>query len=140
SVLLLDEPTTFLDLRYQVEILDLLRDLADVHGVAVGVVLHDLDQAAAVADQVVLLEKGTIVASGPPREVFTSELLSRAYGIHIDVRIDPQTGTIVTQPVGRHTRRVPTPASPRRRPSHPHRRSPAPTHPGTLITLRRPFL
>ncbi|REF35722.1 ABC transporter ATP-binding protein [Thermasporomyces composti] len=110
SVLLLDEPTTFLDLRYQVEILDLLRDLADVHGVAVGVVLHDLDQAAAVADQVVLLEKGTIVASGPPREVFTSELLSRAYGIHIDVRIDPQTGTIVTQPVGRHTRRVPTPA------------------------------
>ena len=58
GVLLLDEPTTFLDLRYQVEILDLVRDLADEHGVAVGVVLHDLNQAAAVADQVVLLTAG----------------------------------------------------------------------------------
>ena len=57
GVLLLDEPTTFLDLRYQVEILDLVRDLADEHGVAVGVVLHDLNQAAAVADQVVLLRR-----------------------------------------------------------------------------------
>ena len=56
GVLLLDEPTTFLDLRYQVEILDLVRDLADEHGVAVGVVLHDLNQAAAVADRVVLLD------------------------------------------------------------------------------------
>ena len=67
-VLLLDEPTTYLDLRYQVEILDLVRDLADDHGVAVGVVLHDLDQAAAVADQVVLLHRGRVRASGrPPR-------------------------------------------------------------------------
>ena len=60
GVLLLDEPTTFLDLRYQVEILDLVRDLADDHGVAVGVVLHDLDQAAAVADQLVLLDEGRV--------------------------------------------------------------------------------
>lgn len=110
TVLLLDEPTTFLDLRYQVEILELVRDLADLHDVAVGVVLHDLDQAAAVADHVVLLDQGTIVASGPPSEVLTSELLSRTYGIHIDVRVDPETQVIVTQPVGRYTRRVRTPA------------------------------
>ena len=66
GVLLLDEPTNFLDLRYQVEILDLVRELADEHGVAVGVVLHDLDQAAAVADQVVLLHQGRVRAAGRP--------------------------------------------------------------------------
>lgn len=71
DVLLLDEPTTYLDLRYQVEILDLVRDLADTHGVTVGVVLHDLDQAAAVADQVVLLSSGRITAAGTPRRSTT---------------------------------------------------------------------
>ena len=60
GVLLLDEPTTFLDLRYQIEILDLIRDLADDHGVAVGVVLHDLNQAAAVADRIALLDEGHV--------------------------------------------------------------------------------
>ena len=78
GVLLLDEPTTFLDLRYQVEILDLIRDLADEHGVAVGVVLHDLDQAAAVADQVVLLARRRVVrAAGAPRDVLTEPALTR---------------------------------------------------------------
>ena len=68
GVLLLDEPTTFLDLRYQVEILDLMRDLADEHGVAVGVVLHDLNQAAAVADRIVLLDRGGCARPArPPR-------------------------------------------------------------------------
>ena len=55
DVLLFDEPTNHLDLRYQVETLDLIRDLADDHGTAIGVVLHDLSHAAAIADQVVLL-------------------------------------------------------------------------------------
>lgn len=104
-VLLLDEPTTFLDLHYQVELLDLIRDLADDHGVAVGVVLHDLNQAAEVADHIVLLEKGTVVAHGRPHDVLTAENLSRTYGIRIDVRIDPDTHLLVTQPVGRHTHR-----------------------------------
>ncbi|NEE50149.1 ABC transporter ATP-binding protein, partial [Streptomyces sp. SID8455] len=84
DVLLLDEPTTYLDLRYQVEILDLVRDLADTHGVTVGVVLHDLDQAAAVADQVVLLSSGRITAAGTPAEVYDSERLTQTYGIRID--------------------------------------------------------
>ncbi|HEU5109525.1 MAG TPA: ABC transporter substrate-binding protein [Micromonosporaceae bacterium] len=80
GVLLLDEPTTFLDLRYRVEILDLVRDLADEHGVAVGVVLHDLNQASAVADRVVLLHDGAVLASGEPGEVLTAQRLSAAYG------------------------------------------------------------
>ncbi|MEQ4208228.1 ABC transporter ATP-binding protein [Actinopolymorpha sp. B9G3] len=108
GVLLLDEPTTFLDLRYQMEILDLLRDLADAHDVAIGVVLHDLNHAAEVADHVVLLDDGSVAASGPPGEVLTAEQLSQTYGIRIDVRIDPDTHLLTTQPVGRHTHRART--------------------------------
>ncbi|WP_123655357.1 MULTISPECIES: ABC transporter ATP-binding protein [unclassified Curtobacterium] len=106
GVLLLDEPTTYLDLRYQVELLDLIRDLADERGIAVGVVLHDLDQAAAVADRVVLLEAGVVVADGTPSEVFTSAGLSAVYGIRIDVDHDPSTGRLRTRAVGRHHTRT----------------------------------
>lgn len=102
DVLLLDEPTTYLDLRYQVELLDLIQDLARVHGVTVGVVLHDLDQAAAIADTVVLLESGRIRASGTPREVFDTDLLSSVYGIRIDVDSDAETGRIRTHARSRH--------------------------------------
>lgn len=102
GVLLLDEPTTYLDLRYQVELLDLIRDLADLHGIAVGVVLHDLDQAAAVSDRVALLHAGRVVADGAPEDVFTPELLSDVYGIRIDVDTDPSTGKLRTRAIGRH--------------------------------------
>ncbi|MFB6554005.1 siderophore ABC transporter ATP-binding protein CdtA [Streptomyces sp. NPDC056405] len=107
GVLLLDEPTTYLDLRYQIELLDLIRDLADDHGIAVGVVLHDLDQAAAVADRITLLEAGRIVADGPPEDVLTPERLSAVYGIRIDVDTDPLTGRLRTRPIGRHHIRTP---------------------------------
>nr|WP_156135085.1 ABC transporter ATP-binding protein [Arthrobacter sp. L77] len=110
GVLLLDEPTTYLDLRYQVEILDVVRDLATHHGVTVGVVLHDLDQAAAIADHVVLLEDGAVLAQGAPLEVLTSENLSRAYGVRVDVTVTD--GTVHTRAVGRHNApraAVPTP-------------------------------
>lgn len=101
ALLLLDEPTTFLDLRYQVEILDVIRDLADHHGVGVGVVLHDLDQAAAVADRVLLLEDGRVTGEGAPADVLTPAHLSRAYGIRVDVVLDPADGRIHTRAVGR---------------------------------------
>ncbi|MEV8128043.1 ABC transporter ATP-binding protein [Streptomyces sp. NPDC085944] len=107
GVLLLDEPTTYLDLRYQVELLDLIRDLADDHGIAVGVVLHDLDQAAAVADRITLLEAGRIVADGPPEDVLTPKRLTAVYGIRIDVDTDPLTGRLRTRPIGRHHIRTP---------------------------------
>ncbi|MGC5166083.1 ABC transporter ATP-binding protein [Luteimicrobium sp. DT211] len=108
GVVLLDEPTTYLDLRYQVETLDLVRDLADVHGVAVGVVLHDLDQAAAVADRVVLLHSGVVRADGAPAEVLRGDLLTEVYGLRIDVHVD-DAGRVRTQPVGRHTARLARP-------------------------------
>ena len=102
DILLLDEPTTYLDLRYQVELLDLIQDLATVHGVTIGVVLHDLDQAAAIADTVVLLESGRIRATGTPAEVFETGLLSSVYGIHVDVDTDASTGRIRTHARSRH--------------------------------------
>lgn len=111
GVLLLDEPTTYLDLRYQVELLDLVRDLADHHGTAVGVVLHDLDQAAAVADRLVLLRAGVVVADGTPAEVLEADRLSDVYGIRVEVDRDPTTGGLRTRAVGRHhTRTTPAPA------------------------------
>lgn len=109
AVLLLDEPTTFLDIRYQVELLDIVRDLADDHGITVGIVLHDLDQAAAIADEVVLLDGGRIIAAGDPVAVLTPELLTRTYGIEIDVAVDPVTGRLRTAARGRHHRRRPVP-------------------------------
>ncbi|MFI9470228.1 ABC transporter ATP-binding protein [Streptomyces sp. NPDC052492] len=102
GVLLLDEPTTYLDLRYQVELLDLVRELADDQGIAVGVVLHDLDQAAAVADRVVLLADGRVVAEGAPEDVLTPERLTEVYGIRIEVDTDPLTGRLRTRAIGRH--------------------------------------
>ncbi len=105
-VLLLDEPTTFLDLRYQVELLDIVRDLADREDIAVGLVLHDLDQAAAVADDIVLLVGGRVAAAGPPAEVMTSALLTSAYGIDVDVHHDPVTGLIHTRARARHHARL----------------------------------
>ncbi len=101
EVLLLDEPTNHLDLRYQMEILDLIRDLADEHGIAVGVVLHDLNHAAVVADHMVLLRRGRVTASGTVPEVLTSAHLSEAYDVPIDVRPDPLTGVLTAQPVSR---------------------------------------
>ncbi|MFJ4165426.1 ABC transporter ATP-binding protein [Microbacterium sp. NPDC089698] len=104
-ILLLDEPTNHLDLRYQIETLDLIRDLADA-GTALGVVLHDLDHAAAVADRIVLLHDGRVRADGTPAEVLTGENLSAAYGLHIDTTLDDD-GRVRVIPRGRHTARRP---------------------------------
>ena len=92
AIVLLDEPTNHLDLRYQIETLDLVRELAEVHGVAVGIVLHDLDHAARIADQVVLLHRGQVHAAGTAGEVLTSQHLSHVYEIPIDVSADPLDG------------------------------------------------
>jgi len=105
GVVLLDEPTNHLDLRYQIETLDLVRDLAGEHGVAVGVVLHDLDHAARVADTLVLLHAGRIHAAGDPLEVLTAEHLGEVYGLRVEVEVDPRTGRLRIDPVGRHPAR-----------------------------------
>ncbi|RHW27763.1 ABC transporter ATP-binding protein [Nocardioides immobilis] len=105
GVLLLDEPTNHLDLRYQVETLDLVRDLADHHGTALGVVLHDLNHAATVADRVVLLHQGRVRAVGAPVDVLTPDHLSEVYGLPIRVLVDPETGAVRVEAQGRHHER-----------------------------------
>jgi len=102
GVVLLDEPTNHLDLRYQVETLDLVRDLAEEHGVAVGIVLHDLDHAVRVADILFLMDSGRVHAAGDPFEVLTAENISAVYGIEVEVGVDPRTDRLRIDPVGRH--------------------------------------
>ncbi|MCJ1702357.1 ABC transporter ATP-binding protein [Rathayibacter sp. VKM Ac-2926] len=103
GVVLLDEPTNHLDLRYQVETLDLIRDLAEVHGAAIGVVLHDLDHAARVADRLLLLSDGRVLAEGDPLAVLTAEHIEAAYGLRVEVAVDERTGHLRIDPVSRHT-------------------------------------
>jgi iron complex transport system ATP-binding protein len=94
--ILLDEPSTFLDLRHQVELMSLLRALAREQNVAVMLASHDLNLAAAHADQLILLDGGAIVAHGAPAEVFAPELLSRVYGVPME-RID-RNGKVLVFP------------------------------------------
>ncbi|MEU8660596.1 ABC transporter ATP-binding protein [Actinoplanes philippinensis] len=108
GVVLLDEPTNHLDLRYQIETLDLVRDLADEHGAAVGIVLHDLDHAARIADTLLLLHAGRIHAAGDPLDVLTAGHLSEVYGLRVDVEVDTRTGRLRIDPVGRHSARTRT--------------------------------
>ncbi|MEV5814886.1 ABC transporter ATP-binding protein [Streptomyces mutabilis] len=102
GVVLLDEPTNHLDLRYQIETLDLVRDLVEDHGIAVGIVLHDLDQAARVADTLVLMRSGRVHAAGAPADVLTAENIGEVYDIRVEVTADPRTGRLRIDPLGRH--------------------------------------
>nr|WSW70636.1 ABC transporter ATP-binding protein [Streptomyces sp. NBC_00995] len=102
GVVLLDEPTNHLDLRYQIETLDLVRDLVEEHGIAVGVVLHDLDHASRVADTLVLMRAGHVHAVGAPADVLTAQNIGEVYDIRVEVGIDPRTGRLRIDPIGRH--------------------------------------
>jgi ABC-type cobalamin/Fe3+-siderophores transport system ATPase subunit len=88
NALLLDEPTSHLDLKHQIATLDLVARLARERGLAVGIVLHDLEQAARWCDRVAILHAGRIVADGPPNRVFEPETLARVYDIPVDVAAD----------------------------------------------------
>ncbi|MET7772261.1 heme ABC transporter ATP-binding protein [Nocardia sp. NPDC005366] len=100
ATLLLDEPTAALDLGHQESVLRLATSRAAA-GAAVVVVLHDLGIAAAYADRVAILESGRVAADGPPREVFTTELLTRVYEHPVEVLDHPVTGAQLVLPVRR---------------------------------------
>ena len=99
QVLLLDEPTTHLDLRYQTELLALIQRLAQRDGIAVVVTLHDLNHAALCATRVALLAHGTLVAMGHPEAVLTPDCLSQVYGVTVVVTRHPVYGTPLVAPV-----------------------------------------
>ncbi len=111
DLLLLDEPTTFLDLAHQVEVLDLLADLNAADGRTVVLVLHDLNQAARYADHLVAMKDGRVVAEGPPADVVTEDLVREVFGLDCRVVPDPVTGTPMVVPVGRRGRAAGRPAA-----------------------------
>lgn len=93
EILLLDEPTSYLDLAHQIEILNLVRELIDERGVTVVAVLHDLNQAARYADNMVLLKDGNIRTEGTPDEVLTPANVRDVFGVDVRVIADPETNT-----------------------------------------------
>ena len=92
DILLLDEPTTYLDLAHQVELLDLLADLNEERGTTMIMVLHELNQAARYADYLVGMCKGEILYCGTPAEVFHREMLRDVFGIDAEIMSDPRGG------------------------------------------------
>ncbi|GAA3099795.1 iron complex transport system ATP-binding protein [Kribbella aluminosa] len=92
-IILLDEPTTFLDVAYQLELMELLRRLNHEHGTTILMVLHDLNQAAAYSDRMVAVRGGDVYANGRPDEVLTQDMVRDVFGIESDVIADPRTGS-----------------------------------------------
>jgi iron complex transport system ATP-binding protein len=101
DLVLLDEPTTFLDISHQVDLLDLLDELNQVHGKTVVMVLHDLNLACRYAQHIVAMKSGHIVAQGSPTEVITPEVVLDVFGLPSRVVPDPVTGTPLVVPLGR---------------------------------------
>ncbi|MDR7384651.1 ABC transporter ATP-binding protein [Promicromonospora iranensis] len=101
DIVLLDEPTTFLDVRHQLDLLDLLTELNRDRGTTVAMVLHELNLAARYADHLVVMSAGRIVAEGAPADVLTREVVSEAFGLRAQVVPDPVAGSPLVVPVGR---------------------------------------
>ncbi|MFG1837162.1 ABC transporter ATP-binding protein [Micromonospora sp. NPDC049175] len=104
-ILLLDEPTTFLDLSHQFEVLDLCADLHE-QGRTVVAVLHDLNHACRYATELIVMREGRVLAQGPPAEVMTAELVETVFGMPCRVMTDPETDTPMVVPAGRQRRRL----------------------------------
>ncbi|NCD20002.1 MAG: ABC transporter ATP-binding protein [Actinobacteria bacterium] len=101
DILLLDEPTTFLDVTHQIEVLDLLLELNRERGTTVVMVLHDLNLAARYADQLVVMKDGRVLATGDPGAVLTADIVADAFGLRATVVADPVCGAPMVVPVGR---------------------------------------
>lgn len=102
EILLLDEPTTYLDLVHQLEVLRLCASIQK-EGRTVVAVLHDLNLAARCADHVIVMSAGEVIAQGTPREVYTEQMLGRAFGLDCRIIDDPETGTPLVIPAASTT-------------------------------------
>ncbi|GGL03250.1 ABC transporter ATP-binding protein [Planomonospora parontospora] len=105
SILLLDEPTTFLDIAHQIEVLDLCADLHE-QGRTLVAVLHDLNQACRYATHLIVMREGRIVAEGDPAEIVTAELVRDVYDLRCEIITDPQSGTPLIVPETRRRART----------------------------------
>lgn len=102
DLLLLDEPTTFLDISHQIEVLDLLTDLNRARGTTIVMVLHDLNLAARYADYLVAMAAGRLHVSGRPEDVLTERNVREVFGLESRVITDPTSGRPLMLPIGRH--------------------------------------
>ncbi|SCE64205.1 iron complex transport system ATP-binding protein [Micromonospora chaiyaphumensis] len=102
-LLLLDEPTTYLDIAHQVEVLDLCARLHEEQGRTLVAVLHDLHQAARYATHLVAMRAGRVVAAGDPRRIVTTELVEEVFGLPCRIIEDPETGTPLVLPTVRRS-------------------------------------
>ena len=102
DILLLDEPTTYLDIANQLEVLDLLTDLNTRLGTTIVMVLHDLGLAARYSDHLIAMHAGAVHATGTPAEVVTPETMREVFGIRAQVIPDPVSGAPLVLPLGRH--------------------------------------
>src|SRR5690606_28589140 len=103
-LLLLDEPTTFLDIAHQIDVLDLCAELHEQGGRTLVAVLHDLNHAARYATHLIVMSKGAIVAEGNPSDVLTEQLVTDVFGLQCQVIDDPETGTPMVIPARRRAR------------------------------------
>ncbi|MEL7316430.1 MAG: ABC transporter ATP-binding protein [Cyanobacteria bacterium J06559_3] len=101
QILLLDEPTTFLDLAHQIEVLDLLYDLNQREGRTIVIVLHELNQACRYADHLIAMKAGQVYAQGKPQEVMTETLVQEVFDLDCRIVEDPIAGTPLCIPIGR---------------------------------------
>ena len=85
KTLFLDEPTTYLDIRYQLQILKLIRELNRKYGITIVMVLHDINQSLYYSDEIVAMKDGKIIAQGLPEEVITSELVKEVYDVELNI-------------------------------------------------------
>ncbi|WBB60165.1 ABC transporter ATP-binding protein [Streptomyces sp. WMMC500] len=103
-LLLLDEPTTYLDIQHQIEVLDLCAELHETQGRTLVAVLHDLNHAARYATHLIAMRDGRIVAEGHPNDIVDAELVERVFGLKCQVIADPETGTPLVVPAARKAR------------------------------------
>ncbi|MEV0527251.1 ABC transporter ATP-binding protein [Streptomyces sp. NPDC050439] len=103
-LLLLDEPTTFLDIQHQIDVLDLCADLHEEQGRTLVAVLHDLNHAARYATHLIALREGEVIAEGPPSEIVTAELVRETFGMECQIIDDPESGTPLVVPAARRRR------------------------------------
>ncbi|MBP0461829.1 ABC transporter ATP-binding protein, partial [Streptomyces montanisoli] len=103
-LLLLDEPTTYLDIQHQIDVLDLCAELHETQGRTLVAVLHDLNHAARYATHLIAMREGRVVAEGAPADVVTAPLVEEVFGLRCQVIDDPETGTPLVVPAGRKAR------------------------------------
>lgn len=104
EILMLDEPTTYLDVAHQIDVLDLLVNLNQQEGRTIVAVLHDLNLSCRYAEHLIAMRAGEVIAKGRPEHIVTEELVHAVYGLRVKVIEDPVSRTPMVVPIGQHVR------------------------------------